>query len=160
MSGNDRPANDDLEPDEALAELLEEIADRLGLQVEVEVEEADGVLTGRLIGDDVGLFIGRHGQTIDAVQTLASAIVAGADEERRAVVVDAAGYRQRRRRTLEALAGRCAEEVVRTGEPVELEPMSSAERKIVHTALQDHESVTTTSEGEEPNRRVVVEPAV
>ncbi len=82
----------------------------------------------------------------------------GSGEERLDVVVDAAGYRDRRRRTLESLATRSAEDAVRTGLRVELEPMSAAERKIVHTTLQDNPHVTTTSEGDEPNRRVVVEP--
>jgi spoIIIJ-associated protein len=90
---------------------------------------------------------------------LASAIVGGSGDDRREVVVDAAGYRDRRRRTLESLAVRCAEEAVRTGDRIELEAMSAAERKIVHTALQDRSDVTTGSEGDEPNRRVVVEPA-
>ncbi len=90
---------------------------------------------------------------------LAAAIAGGSGEARREVVVDAAGYRDRRRRTLEAVALRSAEEAVRTGARVELEPMSSAERKIVHTSLEDHEDVTTSSEGDEPNRYVVVEPA-
>ena len=117
------------------------------------------MLEATCFGDDHGLLIGRHGQTIDAVQVLASAIVGGSGDDRREVVVDAAGYRDRRRRTLESLAVRCAEEAVRTGDRIELEAMSAAERKIVHTALQDRSDVTTGSEGDEPNRRVVVEPA-
>jgi spoIIIJ-associated protein len=117
------------------------------------------VLEATCFGDDLGLLIGRHGQTIDAVQVLAAAIVGGSGDDRREVVVDAAGYRDRRRRTLESLALRSAEEAVRTGERVELEPMSAAERKIVHTALQERGDVATGSEGDEPNRYVVVEPA-
>jgi spoIIIJ-associated protein len=89
---------------------------------------------------------------------LVNAIAGGAGDERREVGVDASGYRDRRRRTLEALAHRSAEEAVRTGSRVELEPMSAAERKIVHTSLEHHEGVTTVSEGEGSNRRVVVEP--
>ena len=92
------------------------------------------------------------------LQVLANAIAGGTGEERREVVVDAAGYRDRRRRTLETLALRSAEEALRTGDRVELEPMSAAERKIVHNALQEHEGVTTASEGDGPDRRVVVEP--
>ena len=92
------------------------------------------------------------------MQVLAAAIAGGSGEERREVVIDAAGYRDRRRRTLEALALRGAEEAVRTGSRVELEPMSAAERKIVHTSLEHHDGVTTVSEGEGSNRHVVVEP--
>jgi len=142
-----------------LREVLEHVTFALGVRCRIEIAERDGGLEATCFGDDLGLLIGRHGQTIDAVQVLASAIVGGSGEARRDVVVDAAGYRDRRRRTLESLALRCAEEAVRTGARVELEPMSAAERKIVHTALQDRGDVTTESEGDEPNRRVVVEPA-
>jgi spoIIIJ-associated protein len=142
-----------------LREVVDHVTAALGVRCRVEVAETDGVLEATCFGDDLGLLIGRHGQTIDAVQVLASAIVGGSGEDRREVVVDAAGYRDRRRRTLESLALRSAEEAVRMGERVELEPMSAAERKIVHTALQDRGDVTTGSEGDEPNRRVVVEPA-
>jgi spoIIIJ-associated protein len=150
-------------PDESadaqhLRELLEHVTAAVGVRCRIEIEETDESLTATCFGDDLGILIGRHGQTIDAVQILASAIVGGTGDERREVVVDAAGYRDRRRRTLEALAHRSAEDAVRTGERVELEPMSAGERKIVHTSLQDVAGVTTTSEGEGQNRRVVVEP--
>ncbi len=143
----------------SLRDLLLHITSAIGVRCRIVVEESDGGLAATCLGDDLGLLIGRHGQTIDAVQVLAAAIAGGSGEERREVVVDAAGYRDRRRRTLEALALRSAEEAVRTGSRVELEPMSSAERKIVHTSLEAHEDVTTSSEGDEPNRYVVVEPA-
>ena len=111
----------------------------IGVRCRIEIEEDDAALAATCFGDDLGLLIGRHGQTIDAVQVLASAIVGGSGDDRREVVVDAAGYRDRRRRTLESLALRSAEEAVRTDARVELEPMSAAERKIVHTALQDRD---------------------
>src|SRR5262249_31923344 len=141
-----------------LREVLEHVSAAIGVRCRIEIEETDESLEASCFGDDLGLLIGRHGQTIDAVQVLASAIVGGSGAGRRDVVVDAAGYRDRRRRTLEALALRSAEEAVRTGLRVELEPMTAAERKIVHTSLQDRAGVSTTSEGDEPNRRVVVEP--
>ena len=153
-------ARDESGPAAKLRELLEHVTTAIGVRCRIEIEEDDAALVATCFGDDLGLLIGRHGQTIDAVQVLASAIVGGSGDERRDVVVDAAGYRDRRRRTLESLALRSAEEAVRTDSRVELEPMSAAERKIVHTALQDREDVTTGSEGDEPNRRVVVEPAV
>jgi spoIIIJ-associated protein len=152
-------ARDESGPAAKLRDLLEHVTTAIGVRCRIEIEEDDAALVATCFGDDLGLLIGRHGQTIDAVQVLASAIVGGSGDDRRDVVVDAAGYRDRRRRTLESLALRSAEEAVRTDARVELEPMSAAERKIVHTALQDREDVTTGSEGDEPNRRIVVEPA-
>jgi spoIIIJ-associated protein len=142
-----------------LRELLAHVTAALGVRCRIEVAEDGSTLTATCFGDELGLLIGRHGQTIDAIQVLASLIASRGEEERKEVVVDAAGYRDRRRRTLEALALRSAEEVVRTGEPVALEPMSASERKVVHTCLQDREGVATASAGDEPNRYVVVEPA-
>jgi spoIIIJ-associated protein len=105
------------------------------------------------------MLIGRHGQTIDAIQYLANAIVFRRHpDERKQVVVDAAGYRARRRASLEALAVRSAQRAVQSGEPVELEPMTAVERKVVHVRLQDFAGVETSSEGTEPNRYVVVRP--
>src|SRR5271155_1230532 len=114
---------DELDPVETLEDLLEEIAEGLQLDVEVEVEEGDGVLTGRLKGEDVGLFIGRHGQTIDAVQHLAQRIVFPEGPSPVRVVVDADGYRERRVEALQAEAEEAAEDALRSGRPVELEPM-------------------------------------
>jgi spoIIIJ-associated protein len=149
---------DDLEPAEALEELLEEVADGLGLDVEVEVQEGDGVLRGNLRGDDVGLFIGRRGQTIDAVQHLAQRIVFREGPSPVRVVIDADGYRERRAESLRADAEQAADEAQRSGKPVELEPMGASERRIVHEYLRERGSVETHSEGDEPARRLVVTP--
>jgi spoIIIJ-associated protein len=157
--GRETPPVDESAAAASLRELLLHITSAIGVRCRIEVEESDGALAATCLGDDLGLLIGRHGQTIDAVQVLAAAIAGGSGDDRREVVVDAAGYRDRRRRTLRAVALRSAEEALRSGSRVELEPMSSAERKIVHTALEAHEDVTTSSEGDEPNRYVVVEPA-
>jgi spoIIIJ-associated protein len=130
------------------------------VEARVDVEEARGVITATCSGPDVGLLIGRHGQTIDAVQYLLNAAAHRLQgDERKDVVVDAAGYRERRRATLESLAVRTAQEVLATGDSVDLEPMTSVERKVVHLRLQDYEGVATASEGAEPNRYVVVLPA-
>jgi spoIIIJ-associated protein len=150
--------DEELEPAAALAELLEEIADGLGLEVEVEVQEEDGVLRGNLRGEDVGLFIGRRGQTIDAVQHLAQRIVFREGPSPIRVVVDADGYRRRRAETLQADAEEAAEEAQRSGAPVKLEPMPAAERRIVHEYLRERGGVETHSEGDEPERRLVVSP--
>jgi spoIIIJ-associated protein len=150
---------DELEPAEALEELLEEVADGLGLDVEVEVQEGDGVLRGNLRGDDVGLFIGRRGQTIDAVQHLAQRIVFREGPSPVRVVIDADGYRARRAESLRADAEQAAEEALRSGQPVELEPMGASERRIVHEYLRERGGVETHSEGDEPARRLVVTPS-
>jgi spoIIIJ-associated protein len=149
---------DEPDPVETLEDLLEEIAEGLQLDVEVEVEQGDGVLTGRLKGDDVGLFIGRHGQTIDAVQHLAQRIVFPEGPSPVRVVIDADGYRERRAESLQADADDAVEEALQSGEPVEFDPMPPWERRIVHEHLRDREGVETFSEGDEPTRYLVVAP--
>ncbi len=142
----------------ALAELLERTSEALGLEVDVEVLDDGETVTGTLHGDDVGLFIGRRGQTIDAVQHLALRVVQGVCEERRRVVVDADGYRARRTETLERQADEAADEALRYGRPVALDSMASSERRIVHEYLRDRGDVETYSEGDEPDRHLVVAP--
>ncbi len=148
----------DGEASEARA-LVSRIVGALGVDATVEVrEEADRIVV-TCSGPDLGLLIGRHGQTIDAIQYLLNATGFHAyGPERREVVVDAEGYRARREATLESLALRVAERVRATGEREELEPMTSVERKFVHNCLSDVAGVATTSEGTEPNRYVVVLP--
>ncbi len=150
--------NEDVEPAEALQDLLEEIVDDLGLDAQVEIEEADGVLTGRVEGENVGLFIGRHGQTIDAVQHLAQRIVFPDGPSSVRVVIDANGYRERRADALRAEADDAADEALDTGQPVELQPMPPFERRIVHEHLRERGDVETQSEGNEPDRFLVVSP--
>jgi spoIIIJ-associated protein len=147
------------DPVVVLRELLEEIVDGLGLDADVQVERADGVLTGSVEGDDLGLFIGRRGQTIDAVQHLAQRIVFHGGAPQARVVIDADGYRERRAETLRAIAQEAAEESLGSGEAIELDPMPASERRIVHEYLRDRGGVQTHSEGDEPERYLVVEPA-
>ena len=157
MSDAHEPASEEeLEPAELLEELLEEVTAGLGLDAEIEVEEREGVLRGRLVGDDVGLFIGRRGQTIDAVQHLAQRIVFPEGPSPVRVVIDADGYRERRAESLRADADDAAAEVLASGDPVELDPMPPWERRIVHEHLRDHGGVATHSEGDEPDRYLVV----
>jgi spoIIIJ-associated protein len=140
-------------------ELIERIVDGIGVVGRIEVEEDDETLTLSCVGADLGMLIGRHGQTIDAIQYLANAVMYRRHpEDRKEVVIDAAGYRARRRASLEALALRSAERALSQGEPVELEPMTAVERKVVHIRLKEFDGVETTSEGTEPNRFVVVRP--
>jgi spoIIIJ-associated protein len=153
-------AESELEPVEALEELLEEIVEGLHLDVEILVEEQDGVLSGRLDGEDVGLFIGRHGQTIDAVQHLAQRIVFPDGPSQVRVVIDANGYRERRADALRGEADDAADEALSSGKPVELDPLPPFERRIVHEYLRERGDVETHSEGNEPERYLVVTPLV
>ena len=136
-------------------ELVERIAIAIGVQARISVREDDEAISVTCSGDELGLLIGKHGQTIDAIQYLANAVARRAGAEAKEVVVDAAGYRDRRRATLETIAVRSAQQALRDGR-VELEPMTAIERKIVHLRLKDFPGVETSSEGAEPNRYVVV----
>ena len=140
--------------------LFTRVVDALGVDGRVDVREDDESITLTCSGADVALLIGRHGQTIDAVQYLMNAISHRTHgDERKEVIVDAAGYRDRRRVTLESLAVRTAQQVTTSGERVELDPMTAVERKVVHLKLKEFDGVETASEGTEPNRYVVVLPA-
>jgi spoIIIJ-associated protein len=139
--------------------LVARIVSTLGVDAEVVGREEPDAIVVTCSGPDVGLLIGRHGQTIDAIQYLLNVIAFRAyGDEKTDVVVDAAGYRARRQATLEALALRVADRVRESGEREELEPMTAVERKVVHLHLKDVAGVGTTSEGTEPNRYVVVVP--
>ena len=140
--------------------LVGRIAATIGVAGHIDVRESDDAVTATVSAADVALLIGRHGQTIDAVQYLLNALTHRMyGDDRKDVVVDAAGYRERRRVTLESLAVRTAQQVLVSGERVELEPMTAVERKVVHVRLKDYPGVETTSEGTEPNRYVIVLPA-
>lgn len=140
-------------------ETMDRIAEAMGLCCRVEIEEGAESLLVRLEGGELGLAIGRRGQTIDAIQLLLNAVVRQQAADAKPVEVDAAGYRERRRARLEALAVRSAKEALTSGREVALEPMSAAERKLVHTCLKDYPGIVTRSEGDEPYRHVVVVPA-
>lgn len=142
-----------------LHELLTRMTEALALDAEVEVEERDGILLGKLSGEELGLFIGRHGQTIDAVQHLAQRAVATLVGEQRRIVVDAEGYRSRRQEALGRQAAEAADEAVELKRPVALDAMTASERRLVHEFLRDRDDVDTHSEGEEPDRHLVVAPA-
>jgi len=144
-------------PAALVRELLELVCASLGVRASISIHEDRDELGARLSGPDVGLVIGKRGHTIDSIQHLANALLRASGEQR-AVVVDAAGYRARRRASLERVAEDAARDALATGTPVKLEPMSAPERKIVHLALQERNDVTTGSEGAEPNRCVVVAP--
>jgi spoIIIJ-associated protein len=140
-------------------DLIERITAGIGVRCRIDILEDEETVIASCSGSNLGLLIGKHGQTIDAIQYLANVIAwRELGDGRKDVVVDAAGYRERRRETLEALALRSAERARSSGESVGLEPMSSIERRIVHLRLEEEDGVSTRSEGEEPYRYVVVEP--
>jgi len=156
-----RPAGarvaDDLAPDaEALREFVQTTVDLMGIEAHVGAGEVGAAVKADINGDDLGILIGRHGATIDALQYIAGIVVNGDRRERRQVIVDAEGYRERREAALSSLAERTAQKVVREGAAVALQPMTAAERKVIHLHLRDHTRVETVSEGNEPFRAVVV----
>jgi spoIIIJ-associated protein len=139
--------------------VVEHILEAIGVRAGIEIAEDDERVTATLVGRELGLVIGKHGQTIDAIQYLANAVVwRGRGDERKAVIVDAAGYRARREEALAAIANRSAERAIASARSVELEPMTAVERKVVHVYLKDYAGVVTRSEGTEPNRFVVIDP--
>jgi spoIIIJ-associated protein len=141
-------------------EMLERIVDAVGVDATVHVEEDAEEVRAQLEGEDLGLIIGRHGQMIDAIQHIAYRIAGRGTTNRKRVVVDAAGYRERRAVALRAAADQAAEAAVHDRRPVTLEAMTALERKVVHEHLKTRHDVETYSEGEEPDRRLVVAPLV
>jgi spoIIIJ-associated protein len=147
-----------VEPAERVRAILERVVDALEVDAEVEVDEDAEQIVGRVNGEDVGLLIGRRGQTIDAVQLLCYRAAFRGVQDRKRVVVDAAGYRERRQAAIEGQADRAAERALKTGKEIELDPMTPTERRVVHQHLKDRAGLETFSEGEEPERRVIVAP--
>jgi spoIIIJ-associated protein len=149
------------EPAERIRELVEGVLDELDLDGEVEIDEGDDRIAVVVEGDDdYGLLIGKRGQTIDALQLLCYQAAFRGLRERKRVVVDAAGYRERRRETLEGRADRAAEQALSGSHIVEMDPMSAQERRVVHERLKERAGVETYSEGDEPRRCVIVAPLV
>ena len=146
------------EPAERVRAILERVVEALDVEAEVEVDEDPEQIVGRVDGEDVGLLIGRRGQTIDAVQLLCYRAAFRGLQERKRVVVDAAGYRERRQEAIERQADRAADRAFKTDKEIELEPMTPSERRVVHQYLKDRAGVETFSEGEEPERCVIVAP--
>jgi spoIIIJ-associated protein len=146
------------EPSERVRGIVARVVHALGLHATVDIDESAEEIRATVNGDDLGLLIGKHGSTIDALQHIAFRAAFRGEEVRKQVVVDAAGYRERREGALHRMADRAAAEALQYGRPVELEPMRATERKIVHTYLSERSDVETHSEGDEPDRRLVVSP--
>lgn len=144
--------------DEKATEFLESVFDAMGLQVEIDVKlnEEEKELDVNLSGEEMGILIGKRGQTLDSLQYLVSLVVNKEAEDYLRVKLDTENYRERRKETLETLAKNIAYKVKRTRRSVALEPMNPYERRIIHSAIQNDKYVFTRSEGEEPFRHVVV----
>jgi spoIIIJ-associated protein len=146
------------EPAERVRAIVARVVHALGLRATVDIDESAEEIRATVNGDDLGLLIGKHGSTIDALQHLAFRAAFLGSESRKQVTIDAAGYRERREGALHRMADRAAAEAIRYDRAVELEPMRATERKIVHTYLSERGDVETHSEGDEPDRRLVVSP--
>ena len=139
-------------------DFLSKVFDAMGMKVDINVEKTEEEISIVLSGDDMGVLIGKRGQTLDSLQYLTSLVVNKGNKEYTRVKVDTENYRERRKETLENLAKNIAYKVKRTKRPVSLEPMNPYERRIIHSALQNDKYVTTHSEGEDPYRKVVITP--
>jgi spoIIIJ-associated protein len=148
------------EPAQRVRAILERVVGELELEATIEVDEDAEQIVGRVEGDELGLLIGRRGQTIDAVQLICYRAAFRGRQDRKRVVVDAAGYRERRREAIERQADRAAERALDTGKEIELEPMSPTERRVVHQYLTVRSVIETFRVGEEPERSVIVAPLV
>jgi len=137
---------------------LEDITKKIGIEANVAVKETNDYIKMVIAGNSLGVIIGRRGETLDALQYLTNLVVNKKANERRRIILDAEGYRERREDTLRNLAFRLSDKVKRTGQKIYLEPMNPQERRIIHTALQNDRYVMTLSEGEEPYRKVVIMP--
>lgn len=158
MSEQQAPQALDSDAVARLRELLETIAAYLALDVEVAIEQSDGLLVARIEGEEVGPLIGRRGHTIDAIQHLAQRIIFRDGPASTRIVIDADGYRERRAEVLRDEADDAAEEAIRSGHPVELDPMPASERRVMHEHLRERGDVSTHSEGDEPERYLVITP--
>ena len=143
--------------DNKVLAFLNEITQKMGLEVTLEATENDDIIYVDIEGKDSGTIIGKRGQTLDAIQYLTSLVANKGEGKYKKVVVDAENYRQKREKTLEQLANRLASKVIKSRKSVRLEPMNPYERKVIHATLQSNPEVTTRSEGEEPYRRVIID---
>jgi spoIIIJ-associated protein len=135
---------------------LYDVFEKMNIKAEIETVEDDESLLLNVKGKDIGIIIGRRGETLDSLQYLTSLVVNKEEQYYKRVVVDIENYRQKREDTLVKLADRLAEKVVRYKKSVTLEPMNPYERRIIHSTLQNHRYVETYSVGDEPNRKVII----
>lgn len=148
----------ELNPAEKAEQFLRDIFAAMKLEVQIEAQENEEGVVFNLIGENLGILIGKHGQTLDSLQYLSNLTAnKGMVDDKVRIIIDIENYRSRREDTLRRLANRLADKVRRTGERIVLEPMNRHERKIIHMALQDNYKISTYSSGDEPYRKVVIE---
>ena len=140
------------------AQFLKELLEKMGMPSDILAAETDDGLRLRIETDTNGVLIGRRGETLDALQYIVSLYANRDSKDYRRITLDTEGYRSRREETLGRLARKAASEVRATGRSVAMEPMNPYERRVIHSALQNFDGVTTHSEGEEPNRRIIISP--
>lgn len=145
-------------PATAAKDFLDDLFFAMGMNVNVDIAEENSALDINLSGDDMGIIIGKRGDTLDAIQYLTSLAVNKVEGPYMKVSLDTENYREKRKEALVSLANRIADKVTRTNRRHIFEPMNPYERRVIHASLQDHESVHTYSVGEEPNRKVVIAP--
>ncbi len=143
-------------PSSLASAFLKEIFDDMGIKVDLDIKHEANELSINLIGDDMGIIIGKRGETLDSLQYLTSLVVNRGEGSYVKVTLDTENYREKRFEALKTLALRIADKVTKTGRRHIFEPMNPYERRVLHAALQSHEAVTTYSIGEDPNRKVVV----
>lgn len=155
--GEERPKDLVMVQEHPVLDFIKEVSEKMGLTLNIQAMKNESSIYIDIEGKDSGTIIGKRGQTLDAIQYLASLVANKEKDSYIKVIVDAEGYRSKREKALEQLADRLAGKVIRTKKSVRLEPMNPYERKVIHARLQSNGKVTTRSEGEEPYRRVIIE---
>jgi spoIIIJ-associated protein len=156
LSDSSNPDVVEGDPYAVAVQFILDVGRSMGLEVQVDIQHSKEATTLHIFGPDLGLMIGRRGQTLDSLQYLANIVANRVSNSYIRIILDAENFRERRKKTLEELADRLAGRVIRSNKEVVLEPMSPQERKVIHAKLQDHKLVKTYSKGEDPNRRVVI----
>lgn len=146
------------DPIEEATAFLKNVTEKMGVAVEIQVKQSGNEVIFELSGDKIALLIGKRGQTLNSLQYLTHLVANRYSEQYLSILLDAEGYRERRKETLEHLANRLSEKAMKTGRPVILEPMPSYERKIIHSVLFDRKGIKTYSEGVDPHRHIVIAP--
>ncbi|HHV28525.1 RNA-binding cell elongation regulator Jag/EloR [Acetivibrio mesophilus] len=141
---------------EKAKKFLLDIFSKMKVSADVLVEEDEDTILLKIQGDDIGIIIGRRGETLDSLQYLTSLVVNKSKEGYKRLVIDIENYRQKREETLVKLANRLADRVIKYKKNITLEPMNPYERRVIHSSLQNHKYVQTYSVGEEPNRKVII----
>ncbi|ABN53568.1 MAG TPA: protein jag [Hungateiclostridium thermocellum] len=135
---------------------LLDVLSKMKVNADILVEESEDTISLKIEGDDIGIIIGRRGETLDALQYLTSLVVNRSKEGYKRIVIDVENYRKKREETLIRLANRLADRVIKYKRNITLEPMNPYERRVIHSCLQNHKYVETYSVGEEPNRKVII----